>query len=96
MCIFFHSHNVYLTHNGSAKVSVIKCFVLVKMYGNSPRKLFVRVMRNGEVKMNEFALFSFPFLCIVFISLYSLLVVLLLCYFVMGFIKFMLGSVVLQ
>lgn len=68
----FYSHNVYLTHNESAKVSVIvKCFVMLKMYGNSPRKLFVRVVRNGEVKMNEFALFSFPFLWIVFISLYS-------------------------
>jgi hypothetical protein len=71
VCVF-HSHNVYLTHNGSAKVSVIiKCFVLVNMYGNSPRKLFVRVMSNSEVKMNEFPLFSFPFLWIVFISLYS-------------------------
>ena len=88
---------MYLTHNGSSKVSVIiKCFVLVKMYGNSPRKLFVRVMRNGEVKMTEFALFSFPFLWIVFISLCSLLLVLLLWYFVMGFIKFLLGSVVVQ
>ena len=42
-----------LTHNDSARVSVnVSCLVLVKMYGNNPRKLFVR--------MNEF--FYFPFL----------------------------------
>jgi hypothetical protein len=67
---------------------------MLKMYGNSPRKLFVRVMRNGEVKMNVFVLFSFPFLWIVLICLYSLLVVLLLCCFEIGFMKFLLGSVV--
>jgi hypothetical protein len=38
------------------------------MYGNSPRKLFARIIRNSEVRMNEFPLFSFPFLRIVFIS----------------------------
>jgi hypothetical protein len=38
------------------------------MYGNSPRKLFVKIIRNSDVKMNEFPLFAFPFLRIVFIS----------------------------
>jgi hypothetical protein len=38
------------------------------MYGNSPRKLFARISRNSEVRINEFPLFSFPFLRIVFIS----------------------------
>jgi len=66
------------------------------MYGNSARKLFVGVMRKGEVKMNEFVLFSFHFVWIVLMSLYSLLVVLLFCYFEIGFIKFLLGSVVVQ
>jgi hypothetical protein len=42
------------------------------MYGNSPRKLFVKIIRNNDVKMNEFPLFSFPFLKIVFISWCSL------------------------
>jgi hypothetical protein len=40
----------------------------VKMYGNNPKKLFVRIVRNNDVAMNEFPLFSFPFLRIVFIS----------------------------
>jgi hypothetical protein len=30
------------------------CFVPVKMYGNNPRKLFVKIMRNNDVRMNEF------------------------------------------
>jgi len=52
----------------------VKCLVLVKMYGNNPRKLFARIMRNSDVKMNEFPLFSFPFLRIVFISWCSLFI----------------------
>jgi len=60
---------------GKARVSVrIKCLVLVKMYGNSPKKLFIRIMRNRDVRMNEFPLFSFPFLRIVFISWCSLFI----------------------
>jgi hypothetical protein len=58
-----------LIHKGRARVSVsVKCLVLVKMYGNSPRKLFVKIIRKRDVRMNEFPLFSFPFLRIVFIS----------------------------
>jgi hypothetical protein len=58
-----------LTHRGSANVNVsVKCLVLVKMYGNRPRKLFVRIIRNREVKMNEFPLLILLFLEIVFIS----------------------------
>ena len=50
----------------------IRCLVLVKMYGNDPRKLSVKIIRNSEVRINEFLLFSFPFLKIVFISWCSL------------------------
>jgi hypothetical protein len=65
-----HPNSINLTHRGSASVSVrVRWLVLVKTYGNSPRKLFVRIMRNREVKMNEFPLFCAPFLRIVFISL---------------------------
>ena len=46
----------------------VRCLVLVKMYGNSPRKLFISIIRNSDDRMNEFPLFSFPFLIIVFIS----------------------------
>jgi len=70
---------------------IFKCFVLVKMYGNtrSCRKLFV-------VKMNEFPLFSFHFLWIVFISLYNLFSSRFIIMLFRGGIKFLLGSVVVQ
>ena len=58
------------------------------MYGNSPRKLFMRIMGNSKLRLIEFPLFSFPFLRIVFISfVVYLLIGLLLCYFVMGIVK---------
>ena len=71
-------------HRGNAKVSVsVRCLVLVKIYGNSPRKLFARFIRNSDVRMNEFPLFSFPFLRILFISWCSLfisnLIIILFC-----------------
>ena len=44
------------------------------MYGNNPKKLFVGVIRNNDVSMNEFPLFSFPFLRNVFISWCSLFI----------------------
>jgi hypothetical protein len=60
---------INLIHKGRAKVSVsVRCLVLVKIYGNSPRKLFVKIIRNRDAKINEFPLFSFPLLKIVFIS----------------------------
>jgi len=52
----------------------IRCLVLVKIYGNNPKKLFIRIIRNRDVRMNEFPLFSFPFLRIVFISWCSLFI----------------------
>jgi hypothetical protein len=70
-----HPNSMNLTHKGKARVSVrIRCLVLVKMYGNSPKKLFIRIIRNRDVRMNEFPLFSFPFLKIVFISWCSLFI----------------------
>ena len=55
-------------------MSGVKCLVLVKMYGNNPRKLFVKIIRNSEGRVNEFPLFSFPLLRIVFISWCSLFI----------------------
>jgi len=70
-----HPNNRNLTHNGRAKVSVsVKCLVLVKMCGNNRRKLFVKIIRNSEVSVNEFHLFSFPCLRIVFITWCSLFI----------------------
>jgi len=75
LVFLIHPNSMNLTHRGKARVSVrIRCLVLVKMYGNSPKKLFIRIMRNRDVRMNEFPLFSFPFLRIVFISWCSLFI----------------------
>ena len=69
MVFLIHPNNINLTHKGKARVNVrIRCLVLVKIYGNSPKKLFIRIIRNRDVRMNEFPLFSLPFLRIVFIS----------------------------
>jgi len=69
LVFLIHPNNMNLIHKGKARVSVrIRCLVLVKMYGNNPKKLFIRIMRNRDVRMNEFPLFSFPLLKIVFIS----------------------------
>ena len=58
-----------LIHMGWAKVNVsVRCLVIVKMYGNIPRKLFVKIIRNNDVRINEFPLFSFPFLRIITFS----------------------------
>jgi hypothetical protein len=75
LVFLIHPYNINVIHKGSAKVSVsVKCHVLVKMYGNKPRKLFARIMRKSDVGINEFTLFSFPFLRIVFISWCSLFI----------------------
>jgi hypothetical protein len=44
------------------------------MYGNRPKKLFFKIMKNSDVRMNEFPLFSFSFLRIVLISWCSLFI----------------------
>jgi hypothetical protein len=68
-----HLNNTNLTHSARAKVSVsVRCLVLVKMYGNSLRKLFVKIIRNSEGRINKFPMFSFPFLKTVFIPWCSL------------------------
>jgi len=46
----------------------------VKVYENSPTKLLISIIRDSEVRINDFPLFLFPFLRIVFISLCSLFI----------------------
>jgi hypothetical protein len=84
-----------LIHRGRARVSVsVRCLFLVKIYGNNPTKLFVKIIRNSDVRIDEFPLFSFPFFRIVFISWYSLFISKLTIYcFVMELIRFLLGLV---
>ena len=70
-----HPNKVNLTRNGSAGVSAsFRCVILVKMYGKSRTKVFISIIRDSEVRMNEFPLFLFPFPRIVFISLCSLFI----------------------
>jgi len=55
MCFVFwiHPNKINLTHNGIDRVSAsVRCLVLVKMCGNSPTKLFTRIIRDIEVRMN--------------------------------------------
>lgn len=69
LVFLIHPNSINLIHKGRAKVNVsVKCLVLVKIYGNNPRKLFIKIKRNRDVRINEFPLFSFPFLRMVFIS----------------------------
>jgi hypothetical protein len=69
LVFLIHPNNINLIHRGRAGVIVsVKCLVLVKISGNNPKKLFVKIIRNNDVRINEFPLFSFPFLRIVFIS----------------------------
>ena len=67
-----HPNNINVTHRGRARVSVkTRCLVFVNTYGNSRRKLFIKIIVNREMKISEFPLlFSVP--VIVFISLCSL------------------------
>jgi hypothetical protein len=75
VCVLNHPNKMNLTCNGSVGVSAsVRCLVLVKMNGNSPTKLFISIIRDSEVRMNEFPLFSFPFLRVVFISLCNLFI----------------------
>ena len=73
LVFLIHPNSINLIHRGRAKVNVsVRCLVLVKMYRNNPKKLFVRIIRNNDFRMNEFPLF--PFLGIVFISWCSLFI----------------------
>jgi hypothetical protein len=64
-------NNINLIHRGRAKFSVsVMCLVLVKMYGNNPRILFVTIIRNNDVRINEFPLLSFPFLITFYLLVY--------------------------
>jgi len=58
-----YPNNINLTHKSNAKISGrVRCLVLVKMYGNSSRTLFVRITRNSKIRMMNFLCFHFLFL----------------------------------
>jgi hypothetical protein len=52
LVFLIHPNSINLIHIGRARVNVsVRCLVLVKMYGNNPKKLFVRIIRNRDVRM---------------------------------------------
>jgi len=53
LVFLIHPNNINLIHRGRSKVSAsVRCLVLVKTYGNNPTNLFVRIMRNSDVRMS--------------------------------------------
>ena len=55
LVFLIHPNKINIIHRGRAKVNTsLRCLVLVKIYGNSPRKLFVKIIRNSDDKINEF------------------------------------------
>lgn len=52
-CVWLiHPYNINLIHSGRAKVNVkVKCLVVVKIYGNSPKKLLNIIIINIEIKI---------------------------------------------
>lgn len=48
-----HPYNINLSHKGRAKdKDIVKCLVLVKIYGNNPRKLLNKIIENKEININ--------------------------------------------
>jgi putative ribosome biogenesis GTPase RsgA len=47
--LLIHQNIVNLTHNGNASVNVmVRCLVLMKMYGNKPMKLLNKINENSD------------------------------------------------
>lgn len=63
MCIVWliHPNNINLNHRGRAndRVSTI-CLVLVKIYGNNPKKLLNKIIENKVTKIRVLPLTSLP------------------------------------
>ena len=48
-----HPYNIKEIHSGSARDKVITmCLVLVKIYGNNPKKLLNKIIENNEININ--------------------------------------------
>jgi hypothetical protein len=62
MCLvlLIHPNIINLVHNGRAIVNVnVRCLVLVKMYGNRPKVLFIRIIENNDVNISVLPLLIF-------------------------------------
>jgi len=52
LVLLIHPNNINLIHKVRARISwSVRCLVLVKMYGNNPKKLFVRILRNNDIRI---------------------------------------------
>jgi hypothetical protein len=50
---FIHPYNMKAVHKGRAKVKfIVKWLDEVKMYGNRPKKLFIKMKENNEININ--------------------------------------------
>jgi len=50
--LLIHPKNIKLNHKGRAKDSVkVRWLVLVKIYGNNPKKLLKRIKVNKEINI---------------------------------------------
>jgi len=48
-----HPNNIKAIHNGRDKDKfIVICLVLVKIYGNIPKKLLNKINKNNEIKIN--------------------------------------------
>jgi hypothetical protein len=73
--LLIHPNSMKLNHDGSASVKVIvRWLVLVKTYGNSPRKLLNRINENGDTNRNVPPLFFLFFPISVLNSLCSFVI----------------------
>lgn len=62
MCLvlLIHPNIINLTHKGRAIVNVsVRCLVLVKIYGNKPSILFIRIIENNDVNIRVLPLLVF-------------------------------------
>jgi hypothetical protein len=51
LVFFIYPNNINLILIGRASVNVsVRCLVLVKMNGHNPKKLFVKIVRNNDVR----------------------------------------------
>lgn len=59
--LLIHPYNINVSQNGNAKDKVnVKWLDLVKIYGNSPRKLLNKIIENKEINIKDLPIFIFP------------------------------------
>jgi hypothetical protein len=50
--LLIHPYSIKVNHKGSARdKDIVKCLVLVKIYGNKPIKLLNKIIENREINI---------------------------------------------